>query len=159
LAVVSQGYAKSDVGDTLNGFGFLAPRSAGIRTLGSVWNSSLFPNRAPAGNVLLTSFIGGATDPQAATLSSAELAAAVHKEIAPILRIRQNPQFSNVTIYPRALPQYNVGHAARLAAIEQGRARHSNLWLVGNYLRGPSIGACVEQSVSVAQEIISRVTR
>jgi len=159
LAVVSQGYAKSDVGDTLNGFGFLAPRSAGIRTLGSVWNSSLFPNRAPAGNVLLTSFIGGATDPQAATLSSAELAAAVHKEIAPILRIRQNPQFSNVTVYPRALPQYNVGHAARLAAIEQGRARHSNLWLVGNYLRGPSIGACVEQSVSVAQEIISRVTR
>jgi oxygen-dependent protoporphyrinogen oxidase len=159
MAVVSLGYAKADVGHSLNGFGFLVPRSAGIRTLGTVWNSSLFSRRAPNGNVLLTSFVGGATDPQAATLSPSELVAIVHEEIAPHLGIGKTPSFSKVTIYPRALPQYNLGHAARLAAVEQARARHSNLWLVGNYLRGPAIGACVEQALSVAEEIISRRTR
>jgi protoporphyrinogen/coproporphyrinogen III oxidase len=85
-----------------------------------------------------------------------ELAAIVHKEVAPILKIRTAPIFSNVTVYPRALPQYNLGHGERLAAIDQARKKHSNLWLIGNYLRGPSIGTCVEQSLSVAEEIIQR---
>jgi oxygen-dependent protoporphyrinogen oxidase len=156
ITVVSIGYKKSEIGDSLNGFGFLVPRSAGVRTLGTVWNTSLFPGRAPEGNALLTSFIGGATDPNAAHLSPKELTAIVHKEIAPLLKIRGNPTFSNVMIYPRALPQYNLGHAARLAAIDEARKNYSNLWLIGNSLRGPAIGACVEQALSVADQIIRR---
>jgi oxygen-dependent protoporphyrinogen oxidase len=156
IAVVSLGYKKSEIGDPLHGFGFLIPRSAGVRTLGSVWNTSLFPNRAPEGDALLTSFIGGATDPQAASLSADELTAMVHKEIASILKIGTAPTFSNVTVYPRALPQYNLGHGERLAAIDNARKKHSNLWLIGNYLLGPSIGACVEQSLAAATAIIRR---
>jgi oxygen-dependent protoporphyrinogen oxidase len=158
-AVVSLGYRKSDVGDPLHGFGFLVPRSAGIRTLGTVWNTSLFPNRAPEGHVLLTSFVGGATDSEAANLSPDEFFATVHKEISPLLKIGGAPVFSNVVVYRHALPQYNLGHGERLAVIEGARRKHSNLWLVGNYLRGPSIGACVEQSLSAAEEIISRQKR
>ncbi len=157
IAVVSLAYPRCDVGHDLSGFGFLVPRSAGLRVLGSVWNSSLFPGRAPDGHTLFTSFVGGATDPQATSLSDAELTRVVHKEIAPLLQIRQNPDFSNVTIYPRALPQYNLGHAERLTAVERQRSKFPNLRLAGNYLRGPSIGACVAQSLSVAQEILSRM--
>jgi protoporphyrinogen/coproporphyrinogen III oxidase len=153
IAVVSLGYKKSEIGDSLNGFGFLVPRSAGVRTLGSVWNTSLFPGRAPEGSALLTSFIGGAIDPRAAQLSPDELTAIVHKEIASLLKIPGNPTFSNVTVYPRALPQYNLGHAQRLASIDEARKNHPNLWLTGNYLRGPAIGACVEQALSVAADI------
>ena len=194
IAVVSTVYPRSAVGDSLHGFGFLVPRSAGVRTLGTVWNSSLFRGRAPQGEVLLTSFVGGATDPSATELSDEALVATVEGDLGPILKIRQDavagrsePRpykqterlgdasqaehggdsdradrgcvFSNVAVYPRALPQYNIGHGARLAAIERARARHSNLWLAGNYLRGPAIGACVEQSLSVAEEIVSRHTR
>ncbi|HEX4378417.1 MAG TPA: protoporphyrinogen oxidase [Candidatus Acidoferrum sp.] len=154
IAVISLGYPKNQIGDPLHGFGFLVPRSSGVRTLGTVWNTSLFPHRAPDGNALLTSFIGGATDPNAAQLPPDGLAAIVHKDIAPLLKIRGTPAFSNVTIYSRALPQYNLGHSERLAAINEARQKHSNLWLVGNYLRGPSIGACVEHSLAVAEEII-----
>jgi protoporphyrinogen/coproporphyrinogen III oxidase len=156
VAVVSLGYRQSDVGHSLRGFGFLVPRSAGLRVLGSVWNSSLFPGRAPDGHVLLTSFVGGATDPGALTLSPENLVALVHSEIAPLLAVRQAPAFSNVTIYLRALPQYNLGHSERLAAIHKLSLELPNLWLTGNYLRGPSIGACVEQSLAVAQEVLSR---
>jgi protoporphyrinogen/coproporphyrinogen III oxidase len=168
IAVVSLAYPKSQVGDPLHGFGFLVPRSAGIRTLGTVWNTSLFPNRAPESDVLLTSFVGGATDPQATQLSSEELVALVEREIGPLIGIRQDAgagrskprpyksEFSNVTIYPRALPQYNLGHSERLAAIDRALKNHPNLMLIGNYLRGPSIGACVEHSLAVADEIIRR---
>jgi oxygen-dependent protoporphyrinogen oxidase len=154
IAVVSLGYRSSDVGDPLHGFGFLVPRSVKVRTLGSVWNTSLFPGRAPADTALLTNFIGGATDPGAEQLPTDELVAIVHKEISQVLKIRNSPTFSNVTPYSRALPQYNLGHAARLAAIDDARKQHSNLWFIGNYLRGPAVGACVEQALSVADQII-----
>jgi oxygen-dependent protoporphyrinogen oxidase len=158
LAVVSLGYQKQDVGHSLEGFGFLIPRSEGLRTLGAVWNSSLFPNRAPQGSVLLTSFIGGATDPQAVELSANEIIAMVHRELAPILSIRNQPTFSNVEIYRQALPQYNLGHTARIANLECESSSLPNLKLVGNYLCGPAIGACIEQAITVVDEIRASVS-
>lgn len=153
VAVVSLGYAKKDVGHSLEGFGFLVPRSAGLRILGTVWNSSLFPGRAPEGHALLTTFVGGATDPSAAKLGSEELSSLVHREIAPLLAIKSAPAFGNVTIWPRALPQYNLGHADRLAAINKKLERLPGIFLTGNYLRGPAIGACVDQALAVAEEV------
>jgi oxygen-dependent protoporphyrinogen oxidase len=158
LAVASLGYQKQDVGHSLEGFGFLIPRTEGLRTLGTVWNSSLFLNRAPQGSVLLTGFIGGSTDPQATMLSAEEISATVHREIAPILSIRNQPTFSNVEIYRRALPQYNIGHTARIANLERESSALLNLKLVGNYLRGPAIGACIEHALAVVDEIRAGVS-
>ncbi len=101
VAVVSLGYRKNDVGHSLQGFGFLVPRSAGLRDLGTVWNSSLFPGRAPEGHALLTSFVGGTTDPAAATLKPEELASLVHREIAPLLSIRSTISVT-ATAWPRS---------------------------------------------------------
>jgi protoporphyrinogen/coproporphyrinogen III oxidase len=159
VAIVSLGYRKSDVGHTLEGFGFLVPRSAGLNILGSVWNSSLFPGRAPDGCVLLTSFVGGAMNPQAVTRGSRELISLVHKEIAPVLHLRKAPIFSNVETYDHAIPQCNLGHTHRLEALEALRPKYPDLWLTGNYLRGPAIGACVEQALSVAGKIAERVSK
>jgi oxygen-dependent protoporphyrinogen oxidase len=81
------------------------------------------------------------------------LAALVHTEIRDLLQLKAAPAFSHVQIYRRALPQYNLGHAARLAAIDTLRMSTSTagqLSFVGNYLRGPAIGSCVEQGLAVA---------
>ena len=158
LAAVSLGYLKEDVRHSLEGFGFLIPRSEGLRTLGTVWNSSLFANRAPQGSVLLTSFIGGATDPEILALSAEEISAIVHRKISQVLSIRSQPTFSNVEIYQRALPQYNIGHTTRIANLERESSTLLNIKLVGNYLRGPAIGICIEQALAVAEEIQARVS-
>jgi protoporphyrinogen/coproporphyrinogen III oxidase len=153
VAVVSLGYRREDVEHSLNGFGFLVPRSAGLRVLGCVWNSSLFPGRTPQGHTLLTSFVGGTTDPAAAKLQPDELISHVHREIIPLLSIKSDPVFSNVTIWPRALPQYAIGHGDRLATVSKLCSRFPGLWLTGNYLRGPAIGSCVDQALAVADEV------
>jgi oxygen-dependent protoporphyrinogen oxidase len=153
VAVVSLGYRKKDVSHSLEGFGFLVPRSSGLTDLGTVWNSSLFPGRAPEGEALLTSFVGGATNAGALQQTEAALAEMTHKEIAPLLGIHQEPVFSHVTIWPRALPQYNLGHTARLAKIEELRGKFPGLYFAGNYLNGPAIGTCAEQALKVADEI------
>lgn len=153
VAVVSLGYRKEDVTNPLNGFGFLVPRSSGLSVLGTVWNSSLFPGRAPEGHALLTSFVGGATNPSALEKSADELAGQVHREITPALGLRKEPVFNNVTIWPRAIPQYNLGHVARMAALEKARVNFPGLYFSGNYLNGPAIGTCVEHALKIANEV------
>jgi oxygen-dependent protoporphyrinogen oxidase len=157
VAVVSLGYPKSATAHSLDGFGFLVPRSAGLRVLGTVWNSSLFPGRAPDGQALLTSFVGGTTDPAAAKLTPDNLAALVHREISSILSIHREPTFSNITIWPRALPQYTLGHADRMAAVATLLKSNPGIWLTGNYLHGPAIGTCVEQALATAEEVAKRL--
>jgi oxygen-dependent protoporphyrinogen oxidase len=157
VAVVALGYRQEDVSHSLGGFGFLAPRSSGLRLLGSVWSSSLFPNRAPSGHVLLTSFVGGATDPAATALPPEDLVNLVHRELAPLLQIRAPALFSHVQIYRRALPQYNLGHGERLSALEKLRANVPGLFLVGNYLRGPAIGTCVELGLATAEALTGHI--
>jgi protoporphyrinogen/coproporphyrinogen III oxidase len=150
VAIAALGYSSSSISHRLEGFGFLVPRTAGLRTLGTVWNSSLFPGRAPQGHVLLTSFLGGATDRAAVELSPEQSVAVVHREITPMLEISGPPVFSNVTRWSRGIPQYNLGHTARLEAITRAVASCPGLFLTGNYLAGPAIGACVEHAQTVA---------
>jgi protoporphyrinogen/coproporphyrinogen III oxidase len=154
VAVVSLGYPKSAVRHALDGFGFLVPRSSGLRILGTVWNSSLFPNRAPDGQVLLTSFVGGATDPDAVSLPESEIVSTVHRELASVLGISQPPSFSHVQAWPRAIPQYNLGHIQYMNQLAQLQGKYQSIRLIGNYLRGPALGACVEQALTVAAEAI-----
>jgi oxygen-dependent protoporphyrinogen oxidase len=159
VAVVSLAYRKQDVGHLLNGFGFLVLHSAGLRTLGTIWNSSLFSGRAPEGHVLLTSFIGGALDPSASALPTEKLLALAHSEIAPLLAIRNHPVLSHVSPYQRAIPQYNLGHLDRLSSLKNQLRRFPNLWITGNYMQGPAVGACVEHAQLVAQQVTERLRR
>jgi oxygen-dependent protoporphyrinogen oxidase len=153
VAVVSLAYRRDQVRHPLEGFGFLIPRSAGIRTLGSVWNSSQFPHRAPKDHVLLTSFIGGATDSAAVNLSDGELSATVHREIAVILGISGQPAKERVTVCQTAIPQYSLGHAGRLLEINKAVQRVPGLCLTGNYFQGPAVGSCIEHALSVAEQV------
>jgi len=73
--------------------------------------------------------------------------------MSPLLAIRKEPVFSNVTVWQRAIPQYNLGHTARISAINALRARFPGLYFSGNYLNGPAIGACVEHAMKVADEV------
>jgi oxygen-dependent protoporphyrinogen oxidase len=153
IAVVSLGYSKTAIRHSLEGFGFLVPRSSGLRTLGTVWNSSLFAGRAPEGHVLLTSFVGGVLDRAATELPETQIIASVHGELANVLGISQQPVFSSVWIYKRAIPQYNLGHADGVKQLRQLQAKHSNVTLAGNYLSGPALSACIEQAMACAQRV------
>jgi oxygen-dependent protoporphyrinogen oxidase len=157
IASVPLAYRAEQVARELDGFGFLAPRGEGLRTLGSIWNSSLFAGRAPEGWVCLTNFIGGATDPEAIKLGDEELIRIVHDDLSKVLGVSGEPRRLPITRYERAIPQYMLGHAARVERIESVLRGDSGLWpgllIAGNYLRGISLGDCIKQAERVAVEI------
>ena len=136
-----------------DGFGFLVPRSEGLRVLGTVFNSALFAGRAPEGMVCFTSFAGGATDPKLCELSDEEITETICAEVARVLGITGKPVATNLHRHARALPQYNLGHSQIVKSLEALTAAMPGLFLAGNYLSGPSIGACVEQAFRTAEAV------
>ncbi|MGH9757896.1 MAG: protoporphyrinogen oxidase [Candidatus Acidiferrales bacterium] len=150
VAVVAAGYAAHQIVSPPNGFGVLIPRSEGLRTLGTVWNSSLFAGRAPQGMFTMTSFAGGATDPGIVDLAEEEIAGIVRDETARVLDIGGPPVASRVWRHPKALPQYNLGHAHTVESIRAAAGEIPGLFFAGNYLSGPSLGKCVEQGFQSA---------
>ncbi len=151
VAVVSAGYRTEQIDHPKNGFGFLVPRREGLRVLGTVWNSSLFPGRAPKDMALFTSFAGGATDPGLLEMSDEQITNTICGEVERVLHITGKPVVTNIRRYARALPQYNLGHHGTVSALGALTAAVPGLFLAGNYLSGPSIGACVEQANQTAE--------
>jgi len=153
LAVVAAGYRRDQVRNAGNGFGFLVPRSEGLRVLGTVWNSSLFPERAPENMACFTSFAGGATDLALCGMSEDEIAEIICGEVKRVLGVTGPPMTRLVHRYTRALPQYNLGHSETVSALGEAASSVPGLFLVGNYLSGPSIGSCVEQANQTAETV------
>ena len=158
VAQVSAGYAREQINywnaeTGLVGFGFLVPHGERLRLLGTVWNSSLFPERAPHGMASFTSFLGGMTDPEILSKSPDEIAAIAHSELAQVLGITGEPVTQHVTRWERALPQYNIGYQRITAALQNLCAKTPGIFLAGNYFAGPAIGACIEHANGVARNL------
>jgi protoporphyrinogen/coproporphyrinogen III oxidase len=155
LCVVSAAYERSSVKNSLDGFGFMVPRREGLRTICTFWNSSLFSGRAPQDRVLITSF-ARMNDPQFGT-SAQEIGEQVHHENARILGISAAPVERQVWSNEEALPQYNVGHAERVSKIAQALRQYPNLQVIGSFLRGRSIGDCVDVAFAAADDLYGRI--
>lgn len=154
---VASAYESSNVPSIVDGFGFMVPRREGLRTISTFWNSSLFPYRAPEGKVLMTSFAECETCDAPESMNETERARAVEAENARILGISGEPVDREIWTNPQAMPQYNVGHAKRVAEINDLLRDFPSLHLAGNYLKGRSIGDCVELAYQVAEEVRNRL--
>ena len=150
VAVIASGYAESQFKNEIAGFGVLVPRSEGIRTLGTVFNSALFPGRAPARSVTITSFVGGATDEAIVGEPDDEIAKIVTGENAALLQITGTPVVQAVWRHPKALPQYNLGHGHVVENVRDAERKLPGLYFAGNYLEGPALGKCVEEAFQTA---------
>ncbi|MGQ9865359.1 MAG: protoporphyrinogen oxidase [Pseudanabaenaceae cyanobacterium] len=159
VACVVLAYPDEDLRQPLRGFGHLVPRGQGIRTLGTIWASSLFPGRAPAGYTLLLNFIGGTTDPALGQLDEAAIVQVVHRDLQHILvkPTAAAPTVLAVNLWRRAIPQFTVGHRERLARIAAGLP--PGLFLAGNYWGGVALGDCVRHGQAVATQVAAFLER
>ncbi len=155
LASVFFGYERYTGDRDLNGFGFLVPETENRRILGSLWNASIFPHRAPEEGAAMTTFVGGGREPDQARRSRSELVEIVYKELNDILGVERRPDFVRVQQWNRSIPQYTPGHGRRVDRIRRVEKNNPGLYIRGNFTDGVSVPACIETGTRTANEILS----
>jgi oxygen-dependent protoporphyrinogen oxidase len=128
----------------------LIPKVEGFKILGTIFSSSLFPNRAPAGHLTLTSYVGGERFPELASLSSDKLFALTCEDLRVLLGVRGEPTFRHSVFYPRAIPQYNVGYGCFRDLMAEIEGKAPGLFLAGHYRDGISLSDTIVSACNVA---------
>jgi oxygen-dependent protoporphyrinogen oxidase len=153
-AIVTLVFEERQIGRPLDGFGFVVPYIEGRSILACSYSSMKYEGRAPAGRVLMRCFVGGALQPELLDQDDAGIIAAVRKELSDLLAVRGEPSLTRITRWDRAMPQYRVGHLAKLARIDELLAPHKSLFLAGNAYRGVGIPHCIKSGEDAAERVV-----
>lgn len=153
VSVISLGFKKSSVEDPLNGFGVLIPKIEKFNILGVLYSSTLFSNRAPKDHVLLTIFAGGSRQPEIALKDDTELEEVVIADIRTILGLRDDPVYTNIVRWNKAIPQYQVGYGKYKKIILDLEKNNQGLFFTGNYRNGISVADTIVNATESAESI------
>ena len=155
VAVVAAGYRRADVAHPLGGFGFLAPRREGLRILGGLFPSEIFAERAPDGHVALAVFAGGRTDPEIVGWEEKRIFEVVDADLRRALGLHSEPVVRHLRRWPRAIPQYELGHGRFVELAREIERDLPGLRLGGNFLYGISVPDCIRNGASMAEGMFS----
>jgi oxygen-dependent protoporphyrinogen oxidase len=151
-ATIALAFPRSAVAHPLNGSGFVVPRTEGTGILAASWLSSKWPHRAPDDRVLMRAFFGGARDEHALGKSDAQLQDTALAALRPLLGITGDPLLARVYRFERASAQHEVGHLARIEALDRILAGTPGLFMTGSGLRGVGIPDCVADARATARK-------
>jgi len=153
-ATVTLGYRRGDVPNPLDGFGFVVPRTERRAVLACTFSSVKYPGRAPEGHALLRCFVGGALNEGILESDDGALVAGTRDELRQALGVTAEPVLTRVSRWPKAMPQYHVGHGGRVETIERCAAAIPGLHLAGGAFRGVGIADCVRSGEAAAEQAL-----
>jgi oxygen-dependent protoporphyrinogen oxidase len=153
VASVVLGFRREDVAHPCEGFGMLIPKIEEFKILGTIFSSSLFPNRAPAGHLTLTSYIGGERYPELARLPAEKLVALTCEDLRVLLGVTGQPAFQHCVLYRKAIPQYNVGYGRYRELMNEIENRAAGLFFAGHYRDGVSLGDTIVSGCNIVERV------
>jgi len=159
LAVVHTGFERQHVRHPLDGNGFLSKPTGTHPLNGCLWMSSVFPDHAPAARVLLSSYLGGAMNPQAPAWPEHELIDRTLAALAPMLGIRGDPEFVRIVRHARGLPLYHGAYHARMNEVTAELSGMPGLHISANYRGGISVRDRIACSMSLSSLILQQLDR
>jgi len=153
MVVAATAVPEHNFKEPLRGFGFLTPRNQGVHLLGTLFSSAVFTGRAPDGQALLTTFLGGAFEPDAVEWPDEKVWETVCSELKRILDLSTSPV--PITLYrnDRAIPQYSIGHERWVEQLGNELKNCPGLFITANYIQGISVPACIEHGARTAQAV------
>lgn len=154
-AIVSMAYRRADLPNLPTAFGFVVPHVEGRKVIAGSFSSVKYGGRAPDDHLLLRMFVGGALQPEVLENDDAKLAEIVRGELRDLLDIRSEPSLTRIHRWPSSMPQYYVGHAGRIDALQQRVAAQSGLALAGNAYHGVGLADCVRDGEEAADRLLS----
>jgi oxygen-dependent protoporphyrinogen oxidase len=153
VASVVLGFRREDVDHPCEGFGMLIPKVEGFRILGTIFSSSLFPKRAPAGHLTLTSYVGGERYPELASLPAEDLFEVACQDLRVLLGVKGKPTFQHSIFYPKAIPQYVVGYGRYRELMRDIERKAPGLFFAGHYRDGVSLSDSIVSGCNIADRV------
>lgn len=155
LAAVA--YRREQVGHSLNSHGIVIPRRENSRLHSVSFSSIKYPDRAPAGSVLLRASLrqDGATS--LSDLSDEQLQTLVTQELATMLGVRGRPLSIHLVRHRLAMPNYRLGHPQRLLRLKQRLTLHRGLALAGAAFGGSGVPQCIRSGEQAAQNVVAQL--
>jgi len=154
-AIVTLACDRADIAHPLNGMGFVVPAVERRNLIACSFSSVKFAGRAPAGKVLLRAFVGGALQQEQALWPDARLQDAVRGDLRQLLGLSAKPTLVQVHRHPGAMPQYHVGHLARVDRLEAAARRWPGQTLAGNAYHGVGVPDCIRSGNDAARGMLS----
>ena len=148
LALVFHGYEKQKIKHPLNGFGFLVPEVENRKILGTLFSSTLFPDRAPHNHALLTTFVGGERQPDLVHIADGDLHTLVQKEHYDLLGTTGEPSFQKIIRWSHAIPLPDHKMGKRKEAAKLLRDQNPGLKFSGSHLCGPPLPNCLQAAMA-----------
>jgi len=155
VLVLYLAYNKDDIGQPLDGFGFLIPSKEEKSFLGAIWSSVIFPNRAEENKASFTLFIGGARNPGFIYENEDELIKTVRREFEELMKIKGEPVHLAKRFWEKAIPQYTIGYVEHENYFDHFEKDNRGIFLSGNYRGGISVGDCIKNAELVLNKINS----
>ncbi len=160
VAVAGLGFRLADVPHPLDGFGYLVPSREGSSVLGVLWPTSIYPgHRSPSDKALLRVVLGGGRHPEVVDEDEEGILARARAHLHRVLGIRGAPVFEAVARHPTGLPQYEVGHPARVDRAEAALHQLPGLYITGNAFRGIGVNNCTRDAHAVAGRVVRDLMR
>lgn len=153
VASIVLGFRRENISHPLDGFGMLIPKMEHFKILGTIFSSSLFPNRAPENFVALTNYVGGERQPELATLPSEKLVELTCGDLRTLLGVKGEPTFQHVALYPKAIPQYNVGYGKFKDLLDEIESKARGLFFAGSFRDGISLGDSIVSGCNIAEHV------
>lgn len=157
-ATVAMAFRTADFPRLPRSFGFVVPIVENRRIIAGSFSSLKFAGRAPDGMILARVFIGGALQSEMMALDEDAMIAAAREEFAALLGVAARPALVCVRRWPDSMPQYEVGHLARVATIEREAAALKGFALAGAFMRGVGIPDCVHGGEAAAEAVFASIT-
>ena len=148
IAAVHTVYKKGQVKLNMNGFGVLNPQNEKCFAAGTIWSSSVFDNKAPKDEILLSTFVGGMQYQGNDSVSEEEIKEKVHLELAKQYGIKGNPVFQKVTKWKKSIPQYGI----EMKEVHQwiDNLEKDNIFVCSNWKNGISLEECIKNAKALA---------
>jgi protoporphyrinogen/coproporphyrinogen III oxidase len=156
-AVVNMAFREADFPTRPKSFGFVVPIAERRRIIAGSLSSLKYENRAPEGFITARAFVGGVLQNEMMRQSDDDMIAAVRDEFRALLGITTAPQITLVRRWPDSMPQYVVGHLARVAEIERLAAEIPAFALAGAAYRGVGIPDCIRGGEAAAEKVVSQL--
>ncbi|RKY94208.1 MAG: protoporphyrinogen oxidase [Ignavibacteriae bacterium] len=153
VLVLYLAYNKKDVGQPLDGFGFLVPSKERKSFLGAIWSSVIFPNRSDEESAAFTLFVGGSRDPGFVDDNEEAVVKRVRNEFEDIMKINGKPVYTSTRLWEKAIPQYKLGYVEHENYFDHFEKENKGIIISGNFRGGISVGDCIKNAELVVKKI------